>query len=312
MARAIDLTLPDLTGRLAVVTGASDGIGFHIATRLAAAGAEVLLPVRNAAKGDNAVNRIRAAVGSAIVSTRRLDLSSLASVADLVTTLTGEGRPISLLMNNAGVMTPPTRQTTTDGFELQFGTNQLGHFALTAGLMPLLRAGSARVVLQSSVVARNASINFADPNWEQGYGNGMAAYGQSKLAEALFGFELQRRSASAGWGITAAVSHPGISPTNLLAAQPGLGRSRDTAGRRVIALLSRVGLLVGTPDSASLPALLAATAADAGGRFYGPKGPGNAGGAPAEQEPWTPMKSAADAARLWTLSEQLTGVSFPG
>lgn len=312
MARAIDLTLPDLTGRLAVVTGASDGIGFHIATRLAAAGAEVLLPVRNAAKGDNAVNRIRAAVGSAIVSTRRLDLSSLASVADLVTTLTGEGRPISLLINNAGVMTPPTRQTTTDGFELQFGTNQLGHFALTAGLMPLLRAGSARVVLQSSVVARNASINFADPNWEQGYGNGMAAYGQSKLAEALFGFELQRRSASAGWGITAAVSHPGISPTNLLAAQPGLGRSRDTAGRRVIALLSRVGLLVGTPDSASLPALLAATAADAGGRFYGPKGPGNAGGAPAEQEPWTPMKSAADAARLWTLSEQLTGVSFPG
>lgn len=312
MARAIDLTLPDLTGRLAVVTGASDGIGFHIATRLAAAGAEVLLPVRNAAKGDNAVNRIRAAVGSAIVSTRRLDLSSLASVADLVTTLTGEGRPISLLINNAGVMTPPTRQTTTDGFELQFGTNQLGHFALTAGLMPLLRAGSARVVLQSSVVARNASINFADPNWEQGYGNGMAAYGQSKLAEALFGFELQRRSASAGWGITAAVSHPGISPTNLLAAQPGLGRSRDTAGRRVIALLSRVGLLVGTPDSASLPALLAATAADAGGRFYGPKGPGNAGGAPAEQEPWTPMKSAADAARLRTLSEQLTGVSFPG
>jgi NAD(P)-dependent dehydrogenase (short-subunit alcohol dehydrogenase family) len=312
MARAIDLTLPDLTGRLAVVTGASDGIGFHIATRLAAAGAEVLLPVRNAAKGDNAVNRIRAAVGSAIVSTRRLDLSSLASVADLVTTLTGEGRPISLLINNAGVMTPPTRQTTTDGFELQFGTNQLGHFALTAGLMPLLRAGSARVVLQSSVVARNASINFADPNWEQGYGNGMAAYGQSKLAEALFGFELQRRSASAGWGITAAVSHPGISPTNLLAAQPGLGRSRDTAGRRVIALLSRVGLLVGTPDSASLPALLAATAADAGGRFYGPKGPGNAGGAPAEQEPWTPMRSTADATRLWTLSEQLTGVSFPG
>lgn len=311
MARAIDLTLPDLTGRLAVVTGASDGIGFHIAARLAAAGAEVLLPVRNAAKGDDAVNRIRAAVPSGIVSPRRLDLSSLASVAALVTTLAEEGRPINLLINNAGVMTPPTRQTTTDGFELQFGTNHLGHFALTAGLMPLLREGAARVVLQSSVVARNASINFADLNWERRYGNGMSAYGQSKLAEALFGFELQRRSAAGGWGITAAVSHPGISPTNLLAAQAELGREHDTAGRRVIAQLSRLGLLVGTPDSASLPALLAATAPDGAGRFFGPKGPGNAGGAPAEQKPWTPMTSIADASRLWAQSEQLTGVSFP-
>ncbi|WP_435122085.1 SDR family NAD(P)-dependent oxidoreductase [Amycolatopsis thermoflava] len=137
----IDITIPDLSGKLAVVTGASDGMGLGMAARLAQAGAEVIMPVRNPRKGETAITMIRDSVPAAKVSLRELDLSSLNSVAALGDTLREEGRPIHLLINNAGVMTPPDRQTTADGFELQFGTNHLGHFALVAHLMPLLRAG---------------------------------------------------------------------------------------------------------------------------------------------------------------------------
>lgn len=240
-----DITVPDLTGRRAVVTGASDGLGLGIATRLAAAGAQVLLPVRNPRKGEAALDAIRARVPAAEVSLRTLDLSSLASVAELGETLLAEDRPIHLLVNNAGVMTPPERQTTADGFELQFGTNHLGHFALVARLLPLLRAGRARVTSQISVAANRNAVNWDDLNWERSY-DGMRAYSQSKIAFGLFGLELDRRSAAGDWGITSNLSHPGVAPTNLLAARPEVGRAKDTLGVRAIRVLSARGILLGT------------------------------------------------------------------
>ena len=306
--RQYDLTLPDLTGRRAVVTGASDGMGLGMAASLAAAGAEVLMPVRNRAKGEAAVATIRATVPDARLGLRDLDLSSLASVAELADQLLDEAVPIHLLVNNAGVMTPPERQSTVDGHELQLGTNHLGHFALTGRLLPLLRAGRARVTSQSSVAARRGTLRWDDLDWERSY-DPMAAYRQSKIACGLFGLELSRRSAAAGWGVTSNVSHPGVAPTSLLAARPELGRPRDTVGVRVIRWLSAHGIVAGTVESAKLPALLAVTSGEDGG-FYGPQWPGNAGGPPGRQDLWSPLRRPADAARLWEVSEELTGVRF--
>ncbi|NQX16784.1 SDR family oxidoreductase [Rathayibacter sp. VKM Ac-2857] len=302
MTRSIPI--PDLSGRLAVVTGASDGIGRVIATRLAAAGAELILPVRSAAKGEVAAEGIRREVPGAAVSTRPLDLSSLRSVGALTEGLRAEGRPIDLLVNNAGVMQPPQRQVTEDGFELQFGTNHLGHFALTLGLLPLL--GSARVVHQTSIAARSGSIGWDDLDGARDY-DAMRAYVQSKIAVGLFARELESRGRAAGWGLTSTLAHPGISPTNLLAAQPGLGRAQQVRGRGLIVLLARLGI-AGTVESAAQPALLAATA-PAGGGFYGPTR--LIGGPAARRDPWAPLRSADDARRLWDVSEQLTGVRAP-
>lgn len=304
------LSIPDLTGKRAVVTGGSDGIGLGIATRLAGAGAEVVLPVRNRTKGEAAADTIRAQHPDATLRLVDLDLSSLESVSAATQTLLADGDPIHLLINNAGVMTPPERQTTADAFELQFGTNHLGHFALTAGLLPLLRAGRARVTSQVSVAARSGEIHWEDLQWERDY-NGMKAYRQSKIAVGLFGLELSRRSAAAGWGITSNISHPGVAPTSLLAARPEVGRAKDTMEVRLIRWFSARGVLVGTVDSAKLPALLAATGLDAKDSvFYGPQWPGNAGGPPGEQKLWKPLLSDADAARLWDVSTELTGATF--
>ena len=306
-----DITIADLSGQRAVVTGASDGIGFGIAMRLAAAGADVLLPVRNPRKGEAAVTRIRQTLPDATVSLREVDLSSLDSVAALGKALREEGQPIHILINNAGVMTPPDRQTTVDGFELQFGTNHLGHFALVAQLLPLLRAGRARVTSQVSVAANSGAINWDDLNWERSY-DGMRAYSQSKIAFGLFGLELDRRSQAEGWGIASNLSHPGIAPTSLLAARPELGRAEETSGRRIIRALSRWGILVGTVESAGLPALYAATSPDAkGGRFYGPRGVGHMSGHPAEQNLYSRLRNAEEAQRIWAISEDLTKVAFP-
>ena len=313
MARTpLDITVPDLTGTRALVTGASDGMGRLIAARLAAAGAEVVLPVRNPAKGQAALDGIRAEVPGAQVSLRAMDLSSLDSVAALGDELRAEGAPIGILVLNAGVMTPPTRQTTADGHELQFGTNHLGHVALVAHLHPLLVAGRARVVSQLSIAADRGVLHLADLDWERSY-DGMKAYRSSKVALGLFGLELDRRSKAAGWGITSNLAHPGIAPTALLAARPEVGRSRDTAGRRLIRLLSARGWLVGTVESAGLPALLAATdpAAD-GGRFFGPRGPLGLGGAPAQRPLYASLTDADLAARTFDLSLRLCGLPALG
>ena len=300
-------TLPDLTGKRALVTGGSDGIGLGIATKLAAAGADVILPVRNRAKGEAAVATITRDAPGATVTLRDLDLSSLASVAALAETLKNEGAPLHLLINNAGVMTPPERQLTTDGFELQFGTNHLGHFALVAGLLPLLRAGRAHVTSQVSIAANSGAINWDDLNGERSY-NGMRAYSQSKIAFGLFGLELDRRSVAGGWGIRSNLSHPGIAPTSLLAARPELGREERASGRGLIGALSTRGILVGTAESAGLPALMASVGSKP---FYGPSGLGHLGGAPAPQKPYSRLRSTEDAARIWTVSEELTRTPFP-
>ncbi|MFJ3406530.1 SDR family oxidoreductase [Promicromonospora sp. NPDC090134] len=306
----IDITVPSLAGKRALVTGASDGMGLGMATRLAAAGAEVVMPVRNPRKGEAAVATIRRTVPDARLLLRTLDLSSLDSVAALGDTLREEGRPIHLMINNAGVMRPPSRQTTADGFELQTGTNHLGHFALVGHLLPLLRDGGARVTSQVSVAARRGSINWDDLSWERSY-DVMRAYAQSKIAFGLFGLELERRSRTHGWGITSNLSHPGVAPTNLLAARPELGRSTDTPSIRLIRALSARGILLGTVETAKLPALMAATdPAAKPGALYGPSGPGNLGGRPAEQPMYGPLRSAEEAARVWEVSEQLTGVRF--
>ncbi|MCK9899136.1 SDR family oxidoreductase [Frankia sp. Cpl3] len=308
MARNTDRPIPDLTGKLAVVTGASDGIGQVIAAHLAQAGAEVVMPVRSAAKGERAAARIRTQVAGAKISTRALDLSSLDSVAALADQLKGEGRAINILINNAGVMTPPHRQVTKDGFELQFGINHLGHFALVLGLLPLLREGGARVTHQTSIAARSGEINWADLGWKTDY-DVMKAYAQSKIAVALFARELDARSRAAGWGISSNLAHPGISPTNLLAAQPGMGRERETGGRRLIRVLSRLGV-TGTVAGAALPAVMAATdPASRGDQFYGPKR--TLGGPPVLQKQlWPTMRSMDDARRLQEVSERLVGVRF--
>jgi NAD(P)-dependent dehydrogenase (short-subunit alcohol dehydrogenase family) len=330
MANKYEIAVPALTGTRAVVTGGSDGIGLRLAGRLALAGTEVVLPVRNRDKGRAALERIRREAPGAAVSLRDLDLSSLDSVAALAATLNDEGVPIGVLINNAGVMTPPGRQETADGFELQFGINHLGHFALVSRLMPMLRAGRARVTSQTSIAANRYAINWDDLQWRKGY-HGGRAYSQAKIAVGLFALELQRRSVAGGWGITSNLAHPGIAPTSLLAARPEMGRSRDTVLVRVIRVLSRAGILFGTPETAALPALYAATSPDArGGGFYGPSGPAHLGGPPGEQElyshlrePGTPARKAGsarkgtaggagetaetgEAARLWEISEELT------
>lgn len=229
MARTIDIDIPPLTGRRAVVTGASDGMGTVIAARLAQAGAEVVMPVRDRAKGAAVADRIRSTVPDARLVLRDLDLASLDSVAAFGEGMRADGQPVHILINNAGLMTPPERRTTVDGFELQWGTNHLGHVALVGALFPLLQEGRARVTSQVSVVARSGAIDWEDLGAERPY-RAQAAYRSSKIALGLFGLELDRRSAAAGWDISSNLAHPGVAPTNLLAAQPGYGRGGHRGG----------------------------------------------------------------------------------
>ena len=230
MANDLVATVPDMSGKLVAITGANSGLGFGLARRLSAAGADVVMAIRNRAKGEAAIEEIRASVPDAKLTIKPLDLSSLASVAALGEQLNAEGRPIDILINNAGVMTPPARDTTADGFELQFGSNHLGHFALTAHLLPLLRARperNARVVSLSSIAARQSGkIHFDDPQFEKSYA-AMSAYGQSKLAVLMFARELDRRSRAAGWGIVSNTAHPGLTKTNLQISGPSRGTRKS-------------------------------------------------------------------------------------
>jgi NAD(P)-dependent dehydrogenase (short-subunit alcohol dehydrogenase family) len=304
------VSVPDLTGRFAVVTGASDGLGLGLAVRLARAGADLLLPVRNPVKGEAAVARIRAAAPAASVAVGVLDLASLASVAALADALRRQGRPIDILINNAGVMMPATRHVTVDGLELQFGTNHIGHVALTARLLPLLRAGRARITTMSSVAARSGRLRWDDLQSERGYVP-MRAYAMSKLANVLFGLELHRRGEADGWGIVSNVAHPGITLTNLYAAGPNLGRRLPSPYEAAMTALHALGLFVQGVDAGLLPALYAAVDPQArGGRLYGPDGIGQLTGGPTEVAVYRPARSEADAARLWSVSERLAGVRF--
>ncbi|MFF5344020.1 SDR family oxidoreductase [Streptomyces althioticus] len=305
------VTVTGMRGKLAVVTGASDGVGLGLATRLAAAGAELILPVRNEAKGAAAVDRIRAAEPAAKVTTRALDLASLASVEKLATALEAEGRAIHLLVNNAGVMAPPTRHTTADGYELQFGTNHLGHMALTGQLLPLLRAGEARVTTVTSSAARSGKPVWDDLQSSRRY-SPVRAYSLSKLANLLFALELDRRSTAGEWGIVSNAAHPGTTLTNLYASGPSLGRARPAPHEAVVKRLARWGLFVQSVDKGLLPILHAATSPEAGGgQLYGPDGLGQFTGGLTRLAIYRSARSEATAARLWQVSERLTGVAFP-
>ncbi len=221
-------TVPDQTGRLAVVTGANSGTGREAAERLAAAGARVVLAVRTVAKGEAARDEILAAHPDAALEVRRVDLADLASVQAFADGLLADGVPVDLLLNNAGVMAPPRRFTTTDGFELQFGSNVLGPFALTLRLLPLLLAAPApRVVAMSSGAAHMGRIRFDDLQGERRY-SAWGAYGQSKLADLMIARHLAVIAVERGWSLRSLAAHPGFTRTNLQSAGPNLGRSRKS------------------------------------------------------------------------------------
>lgn len=314
MANDLIATVPDLSGKLAVVTGSNSGLGFGLAKRLAAGGADVVMAIRNQRKGEAAIEEIRKSVPDASLTIKPLDLASLASVAALGAQLNADGRPIDILINNAGVMTPPERDTTADGFELQFGSNHLGHFALTAQVLPLLRAAPApRVVSLSSLAARYGRIHFDDLQFEKSYAS-MAAYGQSKLATLMFARELDRRSHQGGWGITSNAAHPGLTKTNLQISGPSYGRDKPALMQRLYTTSWKYApFLWQEIDEGILPALFAAVTPGAeGGAFYGPRGFAEAAGG-GVTEAKVPSRAANDddCKRLWEVSERLTGVSYP-
>lgn len=289
----------DLTGKRAIITGANSGLGLQSAIALARKGAEVVLACRDEQRGRKAVEVVRELSGSASVEVRLLDLASLASVRAFADGLSG---PVHVLLNNAGVMATP-RTTTADGFELQFGTNHLGHFALTGLLLPQLReAGAARVVTLSSLAHKRGHIDFGDLQSERRYRR-WSAYGQSKIANLFFMVELDRRAREAGWDLTSVAAHPGLATTNL------------TAGMRmpvVLDVLSGFVRLMGQSDAAgALPGLYAATEPDVrGGDYYGPSGPGETRGAPTLVAPVPRVLDRDIAVRLWNRSTELTGVDY--
>jgi len=302
------IPLPDLTGRRAVVTGASDGVGVEIARGLAGAGADVILPVRSRAKGERAVARIREDFPDAALGLIDFDLADLGSVARAADQLLADGRPIHLLVLNAGMIAlgDPERHTSADGFELHFQTNHLGHFAFVARILPLLVAGRASITVQASLAARFLGIRWDDLQFERDY-SVFAAYGASKGALGLFGLELGRRSAARGWGITTNLSHPGIAITNI--APAALLESRSV-GARIARRIMDAGL-GGTPVEASLPALFAVASPDAvPGAFYGPGGFLHLQGPPRRQRLYRLLADRDSAGRVWEMSERLAGVRF--
>jgi len=291
--------IPGQHGRTAVVTG-TGGLGFETALALVRADGDVIIAGRSAAKGSEAVARIRGELSGARIRFEPLDLANLASVAAFGAKMRADLSSLDLLVNNAGVMLPPKRTLTADGFELQFGTNYLGHFALTAALLPLLRAGrDPRVVTLSSIAANDGAIDFDDLQSARAY-KAMTAYNQSKLACLMFAFELQRRSEAAGWGVASLAAHPGIARTELL--PNGGGRmSPQGLARRVLWFLFQPAA------HGAWPTLFAATDPSArGGGYYGPARMGETRGFPTTAK--TPPQAAdlAAAARLWTVSETLT------
>jgi NAD(P)-dependent dehydrogenase (short-subunit alcohol dehydrogenase family) len=298
MARpTYSVTVPDLSGQLAVITGANSGLGLGLA-----------------AKGEAAIDQIRAEVPAAKLTIKSLDLSSLASIRALGDELNAEGRPVDILLNNAGVMQPPNRETTSDGFELQFGSNHLGHFALTGHLLPLLRAAAnPRVTTLSSSAARFGGIRFDDLQWEKRY-SPTFAYAQSKSANLMFAIELDRRSRQAQWGIVSNAAHPGLCKTNLQLSGPSQGKGQPTLLERFYRVSRQVTPFMWQDiDEGILPALYGAVDPHAkSGAFYGPHGFLELAGGGATDATILPRcRDEADCRRLWEISEQLTGVSYP-
>jgi NAD(P)-dependent dehydrogenase (short-subunit alcohol dehydrogenase family) len=300
--------VPDQTGRLAVVTGANSGTGKEATQRLAAAGAHVVLAVRTVAKGEAARAEILAGQPGARLEVRRVDLADLASVRDFADGLIADGTPLDLLINNAGVMTPPTRTTTADGFELQFGSNYLGPFALTMRLLPLLLTAAApRVVTMSSGMANFGRIRFDDLQSQRRY-SPTRAYAQSKLADLFLARHLAGVATERGWALISNAAHPGFTRTNLQTAGASLGRDKPRRSP-----LGALPILPSqAPEQGTEPLLYAATSPDAvNGGYYGPSRFLELVGPTTVARLSRRMRDDATAARLWVEAERLTGTGLP-
>ncbi|GAA1203311.1 oxidoreductase [Prauserella alba] len=313
MARADNWTesdIPNQSGRTVLVTGANSGLGLHTARVLAARGATVLLACRSPERGKDALATI-AAGAAAEPQLMELDLADLASVRRAAADIRERtGDTLDVLVNNAGVMAPP-HETTPDGFELQFGTNHLGHAALTWLLMPALRTRpGSRVVTVSSLAARAGRIDTVDPHFEHRRYSPVAAYGQSKLANQVFALELDRRLRAAGEDVVSVAAHPGYSDTGLA---PAMARAqRNVVLRTVMNVGGRLGglLLAQSTERGAAPQLYAATAPDvSGGDYFGPLGPGQLRGKPGTVRPVDAAADPATGTALWDLTAELTGVT---
>jgi NAD(P)-dependent dehydrogenase (short-subunit alcohol dehydrogenase family) len=297
--------IPDQAGRTVLITGANSGLGLRSAEALAGKGARVLMGCRNETKAKAALDEVRAVATGPEPEVVRMDLADLASVRAAAEQVDGTVERLDVLMNNAGVMAVPLART-ADGFEMQFGTNHLGHFALTGLLLPVLgRAQSPRVVSTSSTAHRMGRMRWDDLNWKQGRYMKWPAYGQSKLANLLFTFELDRRARAAGSDVVAVAAHPGYASTHLQATSSGRNTFKAAffeVGNRLLAQSDAMG---------ALPQLYAATMPDVvGGEYFGPDGRFESRGHPHRVGTTSAARDAESARRLWEASEALTGVSF--
>jgi NAD(P)-dependent dehydrogenase (short-subunit alcohol dehydrogenase family) len=306
--------IPSLAGKRIIITGANSGIGYHAALKLARKGAQVVLACRNPQRGQEALARLNTDSPSAHTRLAILDLSSLASVRKFAEDELAQHLPLHILINNAGVMAPPKRLQTAEGLELQFGTNVLGHFALTALLMPALeQAASAssddrpRVVTVASIAHKRGRLNFDDLQSTKSY-SPMRAYQQSKLANVMFAFELDRRLRSANSRVMSIAAHPGVANTNLF--QGGDYSSFEKSARNLVG--HAIGIFLNSDSEGALPTLYAATAsaAEAGG-YYGPQGFQEMSGDEVDKAIVAPQaRDAAAATRLWQTCEDLTHIKF--
>jgi NAD(P)-dependent dehydrogenase (short-subunit alcohol dehydrogenase family) len=305
-------TKPDLHGRTALVTGGNSGLGLEVARGLARRGARLLLPVRDTARGQQAVADLTATCPQARISLLALDLASLDSVSACAQAVAEQTDTLDFLINNAGIMAPVHRLETQDGFELQFGVNHLGHFALTAGLRPLLEAASegGTVVTVASLAAGRNTLHFDDLQSRHRY-SPFGAYQQSKLANLLFSMELARRAAENGWNLHARAAHPGWACTAIVANGQGatlpapLGRIEQTLGGMVLRVMGQ------SAARGAEPLLYAALSPDArDGEYYGPQGPGERHGPPGLAHIPATARKPSLAARLWDVSERLTNTSM--
>jgi NAD(P)-dependent dehydrogenase (short-subunit alcohol dehydrogenase family) len=298
MARWTADDMPSLSGRTAIVTGANSGLGYETARGLAAHGATVVMACRSVERGAAALAQIRSSVLNPDASVRALDLADLSSVRSFAESYEGG---LDVLVNNAGVMAIP-RSETADGFEMQFGTNHLGHFALTGLLLPaLLTRPGARVVTVSSQVANIGHIDFDNLQRQRHYSRWLA-YGQAKLANQLFCLQLDRRARASGSDLISAAAHPGYAATNLQSGTGGISERIMGLGNALVAQSAAAG---------ALPTLYAASAPDVtGGTYYGPNGVGGTRGYPRRVRFVHAAKSEQTARRLWEVSEELTGVTY--
>ena len=299
--------IPSQAGKTAIVTGANSGIGYHTVLELARAGATVVMACRNSHKADEAKARILATLPQAHVEVAIVDMADLTSIRAFAEAFVATGRKLDLLINNAGIMALPKRTATAQGFEAQFGTNHLGHFALTGELMPaLLKTPGSRVVTVASIAHKGGRMRFEDPNWERNY-DPRKAYQQSKLANILFGLELDRRLKRANADVASILAHPGVATTSIVSNGMGVNLKTKIINGLILPLLAQ------SEARGSWPTLYAATSPAAqSGHYYGPDGIAEIKGTPVEVKPKPQALDPVAAARLWHISEQMTAVEYVG